>query len=66
MLFTIDVCRNFKPTKDIIAFVFVGFFPQLAGRLTEPPISCPSFTQTILNAMLVDGMRQILWVIQKL
>jgi D-alanyl-lipoteichoic acid acyltransferase DltB (MBOAT superfamily) len=64
--YTIDVYkRNFKPTKDFIAFsAFVCFFPQLvAGPIERATHLLPQFykKRTFVYPKAVDGMRQILW-----
>lgn len=64
--YTIDVYkRNFKPTKDFIAFsAFVCFFPQLvAGPIERATHLLPQFykERTFDYPKAVDGMRQILW-----
>lgn len=64
--YSIDVYkREFKPTKDIIAFfAYVSFFPQLvAGPIERAKNLLPQFSKERIfdPVKSADGLRQILW-----
>lgn len=66
MSYSIDVYRKrIKPSKNLLNFLcFVSFFPQLvAGPIERAKSLLPQFSKerTFKKALLVDGLRLILW-----